>query len=180
MRKILFLFICCINFLFYKHKKILIFQKKKKMYNPPKQFGGYPPNNQPIYPQYPNSNPTYPNTNPQPYPNSNPTYPNTNPQPYPNSNQTYPNSNPTYPNSGMMPNTPSYPNSQPNINRNPYPSSGNQNHSFNNNPTSKEMKLFINPKEKEVYENQAELYSILKTTDAIDKAANRDSISERE
>lgn len=43
-----------------------------------------------------------------------------------------------------------------------------------------EVKLFNNPKEREMYENMADLFSILKTTEHLEKAHMRDAITPEE
>ena len=45
---------------------------------------------------------------------------------------------------------------------------------------NREIKLSNSPKEREQYENLADLYSIFKTTEAIEKAYVRDAITEDE
>lgn len=44
----------------------------------------------------------------------------------------------------------------------------------------KEVKLYNNTKEREMYENMADLYSIIKTVEHLEKAYIRDSISATE
>ena len=43
-----------------------------------------------------------------------------------------------------------------------------------------EVKLYNNPKEREMYENMADLYSIIKTTEALERAHMRDAINYEE
>jgi len=47
-------------------------------------------------------------------------------------------------------------------------------------PMQPEIKLSTNNKEREMYDNMADLYSIIKTTDHLEKAFIRDSISAKE
>jgi len=43
-----------------------------------------------------------------------------------------------------------------------------------------EVKLFNNPKEREMYDNMADLYSIIKTMEHLEKAYVRDSITAKD
>jgi hypothetical protein len=43
-----------------------------------------------------------------------------------------------------------------------------------------EVKLYNNPKEREMYENMADLFSIIKTTEALERAHMRDAINYEE
>lgn len=42
------------------------------------------------------------------------------------------------------------------------------------------IKLYNNRKEREYYENLAELYAVMKATDGIEKAFSKDAITEEE
>jgi len=52
--------------------------------------------------------------------------------------------------------------------------------SNNNNNNNEPIKLWNNVKERETYDNLAELYSIIKTTEYLEKAFIRDAISSTE
>eukprot|EP01111_Echinosteliopsis_oligospora_P003474 TRINITY_DN1547_c0_g1_i1.p1 TRINITY_DN1547_c0_g1~~TRINITY_DN1547_c0_g1_i1.p1 ORF type:complete len:285 (-),score=84.03 TRINITY_DN1547_c0_g1_i1:10-864(-) len=62
----------------------------------------------------------------------------------------------------------------------PFPNDGRQNSGSNISIAAKEIKLHANPKEREMYENMADMYSIIKTVEHLEKAYIRDSVSASE